>query len=183
MRSYMTSYKMPCIITRGNNVYGPHQFPEKLIPKMTLLASRGGEMPVHGDGKAVRSYLHVRDVARAFDTVLHKGIVGQVRARPACFPIASRMGAPPHECGRRCQHDALSSPFACVTMPDPGPLSRHCTRVPERGRGTLPALCCLLTGKSQAEWSAGAPDTSSHRALAECRCTTSALKRSAACSR
>ena len=74
----MTSYKLPCIITRGNNVYGPHQFPEKLIPKMTLLASRGKEMPVHGDGKAVRSYLHVRDVARAFDTVLHKGVVGQV---------------------------------------------------------------------------------------------------------
>jgi dTDP-D-glucose 4,6-dehydratase len=59
-------------------VYGPHQFPEKLIPKMTLLASRGLELPVHGNGAAVRSYLHVRDVARAFDTVLHKGIVGEV---------------------------------------------------------------------------------------------------------
>ena len=78
VRSYMTSYKLPCIITRGNNVYGPHQFPEKLIPKMTLLASRGNELPVHGNGGAVRSYLHVRDVARAFDTVLHKGIVGEV---------------------------------------------------------------------------------------------------------
>ena len=54
------------------------QFPEKLIPKMTLLASRGEKLPVHGDGRAVRSYLHVRDVARAFDTVLHKGVVGQV---------------------------------------------------------------------------------------------------------
>jgi dTDP-glucose 4,6-dehydratase len=78
VRSYMTSYRLPCIITRGNNVYGPHQFPEKLIPKMTLLAHRGGDLPVHGQGKAVRSYLHVRDVARAFDTVLHKGIIGQV---------------------------------------------------------------------------------------------------------
>jgi dTDP-glucose 4,6-dehydratase len=78
VRSYMTSYKLPCIITRGNNVYGPHQFPEKLIPKMTLLAHKGAKLPVHGSGKAVRSYLHVRDVARAFDTVLHKGIVGQV---------------------------------------------------------------------------------------------------------
>ena len=78
VRSYMTSYKLPCIITRGNNVYGPHQFPEKLIPKMTLLANRGSELPVHGNGGAVRSYLHVRDVARAFDTVLHKGIVGEV---------------------------------------------------------------------------------------------------------
>lgn len=78
VRSYMTSYKLPCIITRGNNVYGPHQFPEKLIPKMTLLASRGQALPVHGNGQAVRSYLHVRDVARAFDTVLHKGVIGEV---------------------------------------------------------------------------------------------------------
>jgi dTDP-glucose 4,6-dehydratase len=78
VKSYMTSYKLPCIITRGNNVYGPHQFPEKLIPKMTLLANRGDMLPVHGDGKAVRSYLHVRDVARAFDTVLHKGLIGEI---------------------------------------------------------------------------------------------------------
>lgn len=78
VRSYMTSYKLPCIITRGNNVYGPHQFPEKLIPKMTLLANRGQPLPVHGNGQAVRSYLHVRDVARAFDTVLHKGVLGEV---------------------------------------------------------------------------------------------------------
>ena len=51
----MTSYKMPCIITRGNNVYGPHQFPEKLIPKFTLLASRGAPLRVHADGGATRS--------------------------------------------------------------------------------------------------------------------------------
>lgn len=74
-RAYLTSYKMPVIVTRGNNVYGPRQFPEKLIPKFTLLAKRGEQLPVHGDGEAVRSYLHVTDVAAAFDTVLHKGLV------------------------------------------------------------------------------------------------------------
>jgi dTDP-D-glucose 4,6-dehydratase len=42
------------IITRGNNVYGPHQFPEKMIPKFTLLASRGEDLPIHGDGGATR---------------------------------------------------------------------------------------------------------------------------------
>ena len=47
----MTSYKLPCIITRGNNVYGPHQFPEKLVPKFTLLARRGEPLPVHGGGQ------------------------------------------------------------------------------------------------------------------------------------
>jgi hypothetical protein len=49
-KAYLTSYKLPIIITRGNNVYGPHQFPEKMIPKFTLLASRGRPLPIHGDG-------------------------------------------------------------------------------------------------------------------------------------
>jgi NAD dependent epimerase/dehydratase family len=40
-KAYWTSYKMPVIVTRGNNVYGPHQFPEKLVPKFTLRAKRG----------------------------------------------------------------------------------------------------------------------------------------------
>jgi UDP-glucose 4,6-dehydratase len=48
-KAYLTSYKLPIIITRGNNVYGPHQFPEKMIPKFTLLAMRGKELPVHGE--------------------------------------------------------------------------------------------------------------------------------------
>jgi UDP-glucose 4,6-dehydratase len=77
-KAYMTSYKLPIIITRGNNVYGPHQFPEKMIPKFTLLAARGADLPIHGDGLAVRSYLFVEDVAEAFDTVLHKGETGEV---------------------------------------------------------------------------------------------------------
>lgn len=76
-RAYITSYKMPIIITRGNNVYGPHQFPEKLIPKFTLLASRGCDLPIHGDGSSVRSYLYVEDVADAFDCVLHRGVTGE----------------------------------------------------------------------------------------------------------
>jgi dTDP-D-glucose 4,6-dehydratase len=41
VKAYITSYGLPCIITRGNNVYGPHQYPEKLIPKFTLRAKRG----------------------------------------------------------------------------------------------------------------------------------------------
>lgn len=69
---------MPIIITRGNNVYGPHQFPEKLIPKFIIRASRGADLPIHGNGDASRSYLYVEDVARAFDAVLHK--VGRASA-------------------------------------------------------------------------------------------------------
>lgn len=76
--AYMTSYKMPIVITRGNNVYGPGQFPEKLIPKFILLGKMGQSMPIHGDGLAKRSYLYVSDVAAAFDCILHEGQIGQV---------------------------------------------------------------------------------------------------------
>ena len=58
-QAYMNTYKLPCVITRGNNVYGPHQYPEKLVPKFALLAMLGRKMPIHGDGKALRSYLCV----------------------------------------------------------------------------------------------------------------------------
>lgn len=76
-KAYITSYNLPVIITRGNNVYGPHQFPEKLIPKFILRASRGLDLPVHGDGKSTRSYMFVEDVADAYIAVLHRGNVGE----------------------------------------------------------------------------------------------------------
>ncbi|KAG8386487.1 hypothetical protein BUALT_Bualt03G0153700 [Buddleja alternifolia] len=76
--AYGRSYGLPVITTRGNNVYGPNQFPEKLIPKFILLAMRGQTLPIHGDGSNVRSYLYCEDVAEAFETVLHKGEVGHV---------------------------------------------------------------------------------------------------------
>ncbi|KAJ0977403.1 hypothetical protein J5N97_012877 [Dioscorea zingiberensis] len=76
--AYGRSYGLPVITTRGNNVYGPNQFPEKLIPKFILLAMRGQTLPIHGDGSNVRSYLYCEDVAEAFEVILHKGEVGHV---------------------------------------------------------------------------------------------------------
>lgn len=76
--AYGRSYGLPVITTRGNNVYGPNQFPEKLIPKFILLAMRGLPLPIHGDGSNVRSYLYCEDVAEAFEVVLHKGQVSHV---------------------------------------------------------------------------------------------------------
>uniref|UniRef100_A0A6N2NJY1 NAD-dependent epimerase/dehydratase domain-containing protein n=1 Tax=Salix viminalis TaxID=40686 RepID=A0A6N2NJY1_SALVM len=64
--------------TRGNNVYGPNQYPEKLIPKFILLALKGEQLPIHGDGSNVRSFLYCEDVAEAFDVILHKGAIGHV---------------------------------------------------------------------------------------------------------
>jgi UDP-glucose 4,6-dehydratase len=78
VNSYKISYKLPTIITRGNNVYGPRQFPEKLIPKFIHLAMQGRPFTVHGDGGQQRSYMYVEDVAKAFTFVLHKGTVGEV---------------------------------------------------------------------------------------------------------
>lgn len=76
--AYSTSYGLPTITTRGNNVYGPNQYPEKLIPKFLLLAMRGQKLPIHGNGSNVRSYLYCEDVAEAFDVILHKGVIGHV---------------------------------------------------------------------------------------------------------
>ena len=76
--AYKTSYNMPIIITRGNNVYGPGQFPEKLIPKFILLGKLGQPLTIHGNGLAKRSYLYITDVANAFDCILHKGVIGEI---------------------------------------------------------------------------------------------------------
>jgi UDP-glucose 4,6-dehydratase len=78
VKSYFRSFKLPCIITRGNNVYGPHQFPEKLIPKFTNQLIRNIPLTLHGDGTNTRNFLFVKDVANAFDVIMHKGIVGHV---------------------------------------------------------------------------------------------------------
>uniref|UniRef100_A0A6T0EFI4 NAD-dependent epimerase/dehydratase domain-containing protein n=1 Tax=Chrysotila carterae TaxID=13221 RepID=A0A6T0EFI4_CHRCT len=77
-RSYWSSFSVPVIITRGNNVYGPHQYPEKVIPKFirNLLANEA--CCVHGDGSSSRNFMHVTDVVAAIDTVLHCGQDGQV---------------------------------------------------------------------------------------------------------
>uniref|UniRef100_A0A2N9FAM9 UDP-glucose 4,6-dehydratase n=1 Tax=Fagus sylvatica TaxID=28930 RepID=A0A2N9FAM9_FAGSY len=76
--AYHRSYGLPTITTRGNNVYGPNQYPEKLIPKFILLAMKGEKLPIHGNGSNVRSYLYCEDVAEAFDVILHKGVIGHV---------------------------------------------------------------------------------------------------------
>eukprot|EP01127_Copromyxa_protea_P002955 TRINITY_DN12866_c0_g1_i1.p1 TRINITY_DN12866_c0_g1~~TRINITY_DN12866_c0_g1_i1.p1 ORF type:complete len:350 (+),score=29.98 TRINITY_DN12866_c0_g1_i1:1-1050(+) len=76
--SYYKSYNFPCIITRSNNIYGPHQFPEKVVPKWICLLEKGWKLPVHGDGSHRRAYLYVKDVVDAYDTVLHKGVIGEV---------------------------------------------------------------------------------------------------------
>ncbi|KAK4462510.1 putative rhamnose biosynthetic enzyme [Cladorrhinum samala] len=78
VHSYQKSFKLPVIIVRSNNVYGPHQYPEKIIPKFSCLLNRGKPVVLHGDGSPTRRYLFAGDAADAFDTILHKGHLGQI---------------------------------------------------------------------------------------------------------
>lgn len=78
VQSYAHSYKMPIIITRGNNVYGPNQYPEKIIPRFIQQLKAGQKVTIQGQGTAVRGFLHARDTAEAFACILEKGAVGEI---------------------------------------------------------------------------------------------------------
>ncbi len=76
--AYYHSFGLPVIVTRGNNVFGPRQFPEKVIPKFICQLLRGQPLTIHGSGQAVRSFLYVTDVVEALLTVLRDGQVGEI---------------------------------------------------------------------------------------------------------
>ena len=76
--SYKKSYNLPIIITRGNNVYGPNQYPEKLIPRFIQQLRTDQQVTIQGDGTALRSFLHVNDVCSAFEIILTKGEIGEI---------------------------------------------------------------------------------------------------------
>ena len=77
-QSYNHSFKMPIVITRGNNVYGPNQYPEKVIPKFVKQLKEGKKVTIQGDGSCVRALLHVHDTVTAFKAILEKGKVGEI---------------------------------------------------------------------------------------------------------
>ena len=77
-QSYYYSFNMPIIITRGNNVYGPNQYPEKIIPRFIKLLSENNKVTIQGDGSNVRAFIHVYDVVKAFDIILEKGVIGEI---------------------------------------------------------------------------------------------------------
>ncbi len=78
VRAYAHTFGLPAIITRCSNNYGPYQFPEKLIPLMITRAMSDQSLPVYGDGRNVRDWLHVVDHAEAIWTVLTRGARGGV---------------------------------------------------------------------------------------------------------
>ena len=72
------THGLPLMITRCSNNYGPHQYPEKLIPLAVTNLLRGADVPVYGDGSNVRDWLHVDDHCRAVQAVLERGRPGEV---------------------------------------------------------------------------------------------------------
>jgi dTDP-glucose 4,6-dehydratase len=75
--SYFATYGLPVLITRASNNYGPHQFPEKVIPLFVTHALDDVPLPLYGDGLNVRDWLHVDDHCRAVDLLLQKGAAGE----------------------------------------------------------------------------------------------------------
>jgi len=78
VNSYHHSYNLPVIITRGNNVYGPNQYPEKLIPKFIKLLSEDKKMTIHGNGLTRRNFVHAYDVAKAIEIIIQNGEIGEI---------------------------------------------------------------------------------------------------------
>ena len=78
VRAYHKTYGLPVNITRCSNNYGPKQYPEKLIPLMIYQALADRKLPVYGDGKNVRDWIHVYDHCDGIETVIEKGVSGEI---------------------------------------------------------------------------------------------------------
>ena len=76
--SYWATHGVPVVITRASNNYGPYQFPEKVIPLFVTNAIDDRPLPLYGDGRNVRDWLHVLDHCRALDVVIERGVDGEV---------------------------------------------------------------------------------------------------------
>ena len=76
--SFYKTYNFPAIIVRSSNNYGPYQFPEKLIPLIILNALENKNLPIYGNGKHIRNWIHVKDNVEALKKILIKGKVGNI---------------------------------------------------------------------------------------------------------
>jgi len=77
VRAYFHTYELPVVTTNCSNNYGPYQFPEKLIPLVIINALEGKPLPIYGDGKNIRDWLHVEDHCRGIDAVIQRGVLGE----------------------------------------------------------------------------------------------------------
>jgi len=88
--SYKRTYGIDCIITRCTNNFGTNQFPEKLIPKTIIRASKDLKIPLYGDGNQIRSWIYVIDHVEAIDALISKGKSGEIYNITAWNEISNR---------------------------------------------------------------------------------------------
>lgn len=103
-QSYIRSYKMPIVITRANNIYGPFQHDEKVIPKFMTQMLNCEPITIHGDGNVVRNFLHVESFCEAYDKVIHDGIEREVYNIGTDFEISIKDLA--HKMKYNLQHES-----------------------------------------------------------------------------
>jgi dTDP-glucose 4,6-dehydratase len=89
VRSYVVTYGVDAVITRGSNTYGPYQFPEKVIPLFVTNAIDGQTLPLYGDGRQVRDWIHVDDHAAGIELVLRRGESGGVYNIPGVAELTN----------------------------------------------------------------------------------------------
>jgi dTDP-glucose 4,6-dehydratase len=77
VKSYFHSYRLPVVITRGNNVFGPNQYPEKLIPRFITRLLKSEKCPVQGNGLTRRNFIFTEDVSSAVDKILQQGEINR----------------------------------------------------------------------------------------------------------
>ncbi|KAI1408608.1 NAD(P)-binding protein [Hypoxylon sp. FL1857] len=87
--AYSKSFNIPTVIVRSNNVYGPCQYPEKIIPRFFKLLAEGKPLTIQGSGLHQRRYLYGADAADGFDTILHKGVVGEAYNIGSAFVVTN----------------------------------------------------------------------------------------------
>ena len=147
---------MPVIVTRASNNYGPYQFPEKVIPLFVTNAIDDMPVPLYGDGRNVRDWLHVDDHCRALDLLIERGADGEV------YNIGG--GNEVTNVDLTHQHPRRSSAGrASLIQPvpiGPGHDRRYCARHDEAARARLGAAGAVRrrararpsTGTAQNEW-------------------------------
>jgi dTDP-glucose 4,6-dehydratase len=88
-RAYFMSYGLPVVSTRFANAYGPYQYPEKLLPLTITNALRDKPIPLYGDGRYRRNWIHVHDICRAIDMIIERGRDGETYNIPSGYEMAN----------------------------------------------------------------------------------------------
>jgi dTDP-glucose 4,6-dehydratase len=146
--SYWATYDVPVIITRASNNYGPYQFPEKMLPLFVTNAIDDIPVPLYGDGKNVRDWLHVEDHCRGVDLLLERGVNGEV------YNIGGGNDIPNIEMTHRIL-DTLGKPASLITpvADRPGHDRRYCLDTTKlQGLGWTPAVPFADGVRATVDW-------------------------------